>query len=129
MSRGLQLHKGRLKLAESDVSRQINDFLRLHGWRCQRMPSVVLPTKNGRRMRIGENGIPDWECVRPVCFGMVDHFYREDKATGGRLTPAQLAWHAAAVRAGYLVCSIPPDCEDPLTWFLGWYGAQFEKKG
>ena len=111
-----------MRLREADVSKQVNDFLNLRGWRVTRLPAGVVTHQSGRRMKIGETGRADWECTRPSASGRghVDHFFREDKAPAGRRGAAQVAWSRRMEAEGYLVCTIPPGM-DGLTWFREWY--------
>ena len=116
-----------LAIREADVSRLLNDWLEVRGWTCRRTPSGLLHTAKGR-MRVGEKGMADWECTKPIRPGLVLHFYREDKARGGRLSLEQRLWADGMARRGYLVCCVPPS-DDPLRWFIAWYNAHFVSGG
>jgi hypothetical protein len=131
MSKPLTLDDaGNLKLAESQVSEQINDLLRAHGWECIRTPATKVKYPSGQWGWIFEEGHADWLCVRPVRTGLVEMFYREDKARKGKTSAErrakQHAWAEERRHHGYLVCSIPHDV-DGLEWFKLWYWTNFSE--
>lgn len=93
------------RLSERAVTAQIigtkkaPGFMRVEGWDCIRLQSgTVRGATRGTFMRLGEDGLPDWVCVRGL-----QYVFLELKASDGRLRPAQIAWHEHAVRRGYPV--------------------------
>lgn len=86
------------KLSERQITGQVIGVLQTQGWLAIRLNSGLLQTPDGRRIRIGEKGGPDWIVLRGR-----EYVLLELKATGKHLTPEQQAWHADAKRRGLRV--------------------------
>ena len=82
-----------LRLSEREVVAQCIGVLRTQGYTCIRLNSGLLQTPDGRRIRIGDTGMPDWIVLRGSEYCLL-----EIKATGKSLTAEQTAWHADAKR-------------------------------
>jgi len=74
----------KIKLVENDVEKACLDLLRLKGYYPVRLQSGLLKTPDGRWVRVGEPGLPDYVIVR-------DDFFLEVKRPGGKLSEAQIA--------------------------------------
>lgn len=84
---------GKLRIQESEISRQINEWLALLGWRCVRTTAAEIVA--GTHRKVNESGTPDWICTRRGAA-----IWREDKAEGGKLRPAQVVWIFQALQDG-----------------------------
>jgi hypothetical protein len=73
----------KVKLVENDVEKACLDLLRLRGYYPVRLQSGLLKTPDGRWVRVGEPGLPDYIIVK-------HDFFLEVKAPGGKLSPAQV---------------------------------------
>lgn len=82
MSR-FRLTAPRVKLVENDVERACIDVLRLKGYYVVRLQSGLLKTPDGRWIRVGEPGLPDYCAIKR-------DFFLEVKAPGRKLSPAQV---------------------------------------
>lgn len=71
-----------LKLVENDVEKACIDLLRAKGYYVVRQQSGLLKTPDGRWIRVGEAGLPDYVCVK--C-----DFFLEVKRPGGKVNDAQ----------------------------------------
>src|SRR5262245_28945840 len=78
-----RLTSPRIKLAENDVERACVDLLRLRGYYAGRLQSGVFRTPDGRWIRIGEPGLPDYCCLKR-------DFFLEVKAPKRKLSAAQV---------------------------------------
>jgi hypothetical protein len=72
----------KIKLVEDDVERACIDLLRLRGYYVVRLQSGLFKTPDGRWIRIGEPGLPDYACIKR-------DFFLETKRPGAKLSPAQ----------------------------------------
>lgn len=111
MSR-FRLTSPRVKLAENDVERACIDLLRLHGYYVVRLQSGLLKTPDGRWIRVGEPGLPDY-CV------IKRDFFLEVKRPGGKLNPAQVNKIFELEACGFQVAAI--DSVERLEAWLGEY--------
>lgn len=98
MSR-FRLTSERVKLVENDVERACLDLLRLHGYYVMRLQSGLLKTPDGRWIRVGEPGLPDYVCVRR-------DFFLEVKAPGKKLSPAQTSKIFELEACGFQVAAV-----------------------
>lgn len=80
-------------LSEAQVTIQIISWLRLHGWRCERVQSGLFKTKDGRTIRIGKKGWSDWNCFKGPRY-----FKLEVKKLGKELSGDQLEYFAECKR-------------------------------
>lgn len=74
-----------LKLSENDVRKACLDLLRLHHWWPIRQQVGRFQTKDGRWIRIGETGDPDYAVIQ------APSFFLEFKRPGGELSREQIA--------------------------------------
>jgi len=110
------------KLTESQVTRQICDFLRAHGWRVCRQQSGLFATTDGRRIRIGERGAADWWAVRAFGDdGRAEFFFLEVKGTGRAPSDRQRSWINDANRDG-----LEAEWFDSFERFEGWYFERYD---
>jgi hypothetical protein len=72
----------KIKLVEDDVERACIDLLRLRGYYVVRLQSGFFRTPDGRGVRVGEPGLPDYACMKR-------DFFLETKRPGAKLSPAQ----------------------------------------
>ena len=84
------------RLNENDVERACKDLLRLHGWWVRREHSALLKTPDGRWIRIGEPGLPDYVCLHERFPG----FLLEVKRPGEDASPVQKT-KIMEIRLGY----------------------------
>lgn len=90
------------------ITDQVIGWLRVKRFYCVRLNSGLISTPDGRRMRIGEKGLPDWLIIKGWrCF------FLELKAPTKTLSPDQENWFAWAAREG-----IPAMWADGLGVFL-----------
>lgn len=102
-----------LKLCESDVVKQVKDLLLAYGWRPIRMQSGLSKIE-GRHIRFGEQGIPDWLFLKYDRRG--DRIlWVETKATNGKLRASQKDWHEREVRRGATILVIS-EVNDLVEW-------------
>src|SRR5262245_44856852 len=78
-----RLTSPRVKLVENDVEKACVDLLRLRGYYVVRLQSGLLKTPDGRWIRVGERGLPDYACLK-------HDFFLEVKAPGKLPTGAQI---------------------------------------
>lgn len=83
-------------LTEKHVTEQVIGWLKAHSCYCVRLNSGLISTPDGRRMRIGERGLPDWIILRDKRY-----FFLELKRPGKTLSPDQESWFEFAKRGGY----------------------------
>ncbi len=76
-----------MKLSEKQVTEQAIDWLTAQGWTCLRLQSGLLRTPDGRYIRAGKKGVPDWICLRRGYY-----FLMETKAPGKPLSADQSQW-------------------------------------
>jgi hypothetical protein len=84
MERPFRLERQRLK--EKDVVAACLDLLAVRRWCCKRQQSGLVRTPDGRWMRLGEVGLPDYYVLHELFPG----FYLEVKGPGCRLSKAQV---------------------------------------
>ena len=114
MSR-FRLTSSRITLTENDVERQCIDLLRLKGYYVVRLQSGLLKTPDGRWIRVGEPGLPDYVCVKR-------DFFLEVKRPWGKLSGAQVNKIFELEACGYAVAAID-SVERLATWL-----ADYEEK-
>jgi hypothetical protein len=73
------------RLSENEIERSCLDILRLRGYLVLRQQSGLFKTPDGRWIRLGEKGIPDYAAVHRLHPG----FLLEVKRPGGQLSPDQ----------------------------------------
>jgi hypothetical protein len=112
---------GRAKLTEAQVTQQCCDLLRCHGWEPIRMQSALVTRSDGGRYRVGEKGLPDYLCLRPISPGEAQCFWLELKGSGKKPSTEQLIWHEQARNRGHLVC-----VADSVDALAEWVGINFE---
>lgn len=105
----------RVKLAENDVERAAIDLLRLKGYYVVRLQSGLLKTPDGRWIRVGEPGLPDYVCVKT-------DFFLEVKRPGGKLNAAQVNKIFELEACGFRVAAI-----DSVEHLAAWL-SDYEKK-
>lgn len=108
----------KLKLTENDVERQINDYLRLRGWRLTRLHCGKARFPGGQWVELHAAGTADWLATRGRPQAAM---YWEAKAPGEQPSAAQLAFLEQARREGYAAGWF-----DSLPAFLAWYRQMFE---
>jgi len=116
MSR-FRLTAGHLKLSENDVERACIDLLRAHGYYVVRLQSGLFKTPDGRWIRIGEPGLPDYACIK-------HDFFLEVKRPGAKLSPAQIEKVFELEACGYSVCTV-----DAVEHLMRWLKEREEKAG
>lgn len=97
--------RGRLALTERQIEQQIVDILTAHGWRVLR--TNVFAGAVIQRQGSIEPGIPDLQARRRVNLTILVNTWEiiwiEVKRPGEKLSPVQVAWHAAAKKRGETV--------------------------
>ena len=83
MSRGFRLTSPKVKLVENDVERACIDLLRARGYYVVRLQSGLFKTPDGRWIRVGEPGLPDYACLK-------HDFFMECKRPNAKPSPAQI---------------------------------------
>jgi hypothetical protein len=78
-----RLTSPQVKLVENDVERACVDLLRLRGYYVVRLQSGLFRTPDGRWIRIGEPGLPDYACLK-------NDFFLEVKRPGAKLSEVQV---------------------------------------
>lgn len=100
------------KLIEKHVVDACVDYLRLRGYWPTRSQSALVKTVDGRFLRLGEPGIPDYTFTHGRHLG----FLLEFKRPGGALTPIQ-EQKIAELRAGYgLRIAVISSVEGLIAW-------------
>jgi hypothetical protein len=84
-----------LKLSEKTVTQACRDWLRVERWYTIRLNSGLMATPDGRRIRVGEKGLPDWIAVRGGDYTLI-----EMKASGKKLSEDQEAFFRFAAANG-----------------------------
>lgn len=103
------------KATENDVEKQLKDWLLAHGWYPVRQQSALLKTLDGRYVRIGEVGVPDYV----VLHARYPAFFLETKAPGKPLTPEQERKRWALTSAYGLAVAVADDLETLRAWMEG----------
>ncbi len=81
----------KLSVSEKIVTQSCIQWLKIQGWTCIRLNSGLMQTPDGRRMRVGTPGLPDWIAVRGGRY-----YFLELKAHGKKLSAAQEEWFTLA---------------------------------
>lgn len=115
-----------LHLRESDVSKQIRDFLEFRGWRVIRMNVTKTQDKSGRWTSFGEVGQPDYLCLfyklnRANPPGCSVALWVEVKQKGGKLREVQAQWHRDEALRGATVV-VADDFRDFESWYWECFG-------
>jgi hypothetical protein len=111
-----RLRYPRIKLTENNVERGCLDVLRYRGYRPVRLHSALLRTPDGRWIRVGEPGLPDY---------VIPKFFVEIKRPRGELFPAQQA-KISELAEGWHVETAVVDSVDMLVEWLAEFEAQVE---
>src|SRR6516164_1724905 len=78
MAGGFRMRSGKPHLVESDITRQVKDFMVAHGWRSIRNQRMVLPGT----FQTGEPGMPDMVFIRYLQNGVALVLWVEFKKPG-----------------------------------------------
>lgn len=108
----------RVKLVENDVEKACIDLLRLRGYYVVRLQSGLLKTPDGRWVRIGEPGLPDYVCLK-------HDFFLETKAPGKKPSSAQIQ-KAFEIEKCYGIAVATVDSVERLA---DWLNAREKEKG
>ena len=100
-------------LKEADVKRACLDLLRLRGYYVQRTNSGLFKTPDGRWIRIGEVGVPDYVATHQTFPG----FLMELKRPGGDVSPEQKT-RIMEIRLGYHLAIAVVDTVEALDVWL-----------
>ena len=117
MSR-FRLTSPKVKLAENDVERACVDLLRLRGYYVVRLQSGLFRTPDGRWIRIGEPGLPDYACLK-------NDFFLEVKRPGAKLSEVQVN-KIFELEAAHKIAVATVDSVERL---IAWLDRQKEKAG
>ena len=117
MSR-FRLTSPKVKLAENDVERACVDLLRLRGYYVVRLQSGLFRTPDGRWIRIGEPGLPDYACLK-------NDFFLEVKRPGAKLSEVQVNI-IFELEAAHKIAVATVDSVERL---IAWLDRQKEKAG
>jgi hypothetical protein len=101
------------RLSENEIERSCLDILRLRGYLVLRQQSGLFKTPDGRWIRLGEKGIPDYAAVHRLHPG----FLLEVKRPGGQLSPDQAA-KIQELRLGYRIAACVVDSAAALSEWL-----------
>ncbi len=99
------------QLSEDDVERSCRDLLAYRGWYVVRLQSGLFKTPDGRFVRMGSPGLPDYICVHQTHPG----FFLETKRQKGQLTLVQQQKHfeiATAFKIPVITINEPNDLVD-----------------
>lgn len=113
--------RNQARILEVDITSQIvgtdkqPGYLIANGWTCIRLNSGLFRTKDGRKIRIGKKGMPDWIAAKGLRY-----FFLELKRPDGDRSDEQIEWHAMALRKG-----LPVITADGLSSFLAAFGVLF----
>ena len=111
-----------ITLKESDLERQIAEYLALDSWYTRHFE---LNYSERKQRSVGERGMPDLLALRYHPPGASDCLWIELKRPGGRVTMDQRAWRDRERRRGATVLIAGIDFEPSIDGFVGWY----EKSG
>src|SRR5215831_5592017 len=93
----------RPRLNENDIEAACKDLLRVRQWWVSRQQSALVRTPDGRWMRIGEKGIPDYAVIHKHYPG----FLMEVKRPGRDLDPHQVQKiHELRIGYGLAICVV-----------------------
>ena len=84
-----------LKITENEVEKQLTSWLLTRGWYPIRQHSGLFRTPDGRYIRVGEVGIPDYVVIHSHYPG----FFLETKRPGAKLSAEQARKRWAIERA------------------------------
>ena len=101
------------RLSENDVERACIDLLRYRGYYVMRQQSGLFKTPDGRWVRIGTPGIPDYAALHARWPG----FLMEVKRPGGELSPEQHS-KVTEIAMGYRVAIAVVESVDALAQWL-----------
>lgn len=122
-------------IKEADVLKQVKTFFGLRGWRVYRMTAGGMTNPAGRYIPVGEDGVPDLECIYYIDGDRASALvlWVECKAPGDRRkcrcrpyteklcnVCAQERWAKTEEQRGGFVIKV-----DDLRWLEGWYAEQF----
>jgi hypothetical protein len=113
-----RLTSPKVKLAENDVERACVDLLRLRGYYVVRLQSGLFRTPDGRWIRIGEPGLPDYACLK-------NDFFLEVKRPGAKLSEVQVN-KIFELEAAHKIAVATVDSVERL---IAWLDRQKEKAG
>jgi hypothetical protein len=110
------------RLSENDIERACLDLLWLRGYYVLRLQSGLFRTPDGRWVRIGEPGLPDYAALHP----RYPAFFLEVKRPGAKLDEHQQRkiWE---IEAGYQVKSAVVNSSAALSTFLAVHETKNEK--
>jgi hypothetical protein len=105
-----RLTSPKTRLSENDVERACVDLLRYRGWYVARQQSGLFKTPDGRWIRIGEPGVPDYNVMKAPSFLL------EVKRPGGELSPEQKE-QIRKIELGFrLPIVVVESVEELITW-------------
>ena len=107
---------------ESDLERQIADYLALDGWYTRHFE---LNYSERKQRSVGEKGMPDMLCLRYTGTGWANILWIECKRPGGPVSRWQREWKEREKRRGATVLLMGIDFGPSLEGFVAWY----EKSG
>lgn len=103
------------KLRENDIEAACLDLLRLRGYYVTRQQSGLFKTPDGRWVRIGTPGVPDYTALHRVYPGFLMECKRPG---GGGLSPEQVR-KIFEIQAGYrLAVVVIDDVEELHRWVI-----------
>ena len=114
-----RLTSPKIKLVENDVERACIDLLRVRGYYVVRLQSGLFKTPDGRWIRIGEPGLPDYAVLK-------HDFFMECKRPNAKPSPAQIQ-KVFELEAAYRIKVATVDCVEHLERWLDEY--EKEKAG
>lgn len=106
------MSKTQPNLLERDVTKQVTEYLAVHGWEMIRLHAGTVK-KRGCFIRLGRIGRLDWVAVHPKH----PAFYVEMKRNkGGVVSDEQAAEISKLIRLGYKV-AVPFSIDEFMAWF------------
>jgi hypothetical protein len=112
-----------ITLKESDLERQIADYLALDSWYVRHFE---LNYSERKQRSVGEKGMPDLLCLRYHALpGWANLLWIECKRPGGPVSRWQREWKERERRRGATVLLMGIDFEPSIDGFVEWY----EKSG
>ena len=116
-----------ITLKESDLERQIADYLALDGWYTRHFE---LNYSERKQRSVGEKGMPDMLCLRytrgaSTSIAWANILWIECKRPGGPVSRWQREWKEREKRRGATVLLMGIDFEPSIDGFVEWY----EKSG
>jgi hypothetical protein len=106
-----------VKLTENDVRLACLELLRYRGWYLARQQSGLFQTLDGRKITIGEPGVPDYAALKAPSFLL------EFKRPGGRLSEVQKRKIREIELAWRLPVAVVSSVEELIAWL-----AEHERK-